>query len=88
MVMVDLEIIEKHSNFINFNINLNGDVINAVKALWTLPKNDISPEQHTEFYKFISGAFDEPMYNMHFVTDTPLSLKSLLYFPRSHTEKV
>jgi len=44
-------IVEKHSNFINFDIKLDGEVVNTVKALWTGPKNDISPQQHVEFYK-------------------------------------
>lgn len=44
-------IVEKHSNFINFDIKLDGEVVNTVKALWTVPKNDISPQQHVEFYK-------------------------------------
>eukprot|EP00122_Pirum_gemmata_P015167 Pgem_evm1s14171 len=50
------------------------------------PKN-ISEEQHSEFYRFVSHMWDSPKYNMHFKTDAPIDIKSLFYFPSMHTEK-
>lgn len=42
---------------------------------------DITPEQHTEFYRFISNAYDQPRFTLHYKTDVPLSIRALLYFP-------
>jgi len=46
-------IVKKYSNFVSFDIKLNGDKANTIKALWTMPKNQISEEDHKQFYQFI-----------------------------------
>merc|ERR1712137_1297681 len=81
------DILNKHSNFVNFKIKLNGNQINTVQAIWTLPKNEVTEEQHEEFYKFISHSYDKPRMRLHFQTDSPLNLSSLFYIPAEHTEK-
>lgn len=43
--------------------------------------------QYKEFYKFISQAYDDPMFTLHFRTDAPLDLKVLFFTPSMHTEK-
>eukprot|EP01095_Lingulamoeba_sp_RSL-Kostka_P018012 TRINITY_DN9687_c0_g1_i1.p1 TRINITY_DN9687_c0_g1~~TRINITY_DN9687_c0_g1_i1.p1 ORF type:complete len:747 (+),score=276.18 TRINITY_DN9687_c0_g1_i1:79-2319(+) len=80
-------IVEKYSNFVNFDIKLNDERINKIKAIWTLPKKDITKEQHLEFYRFISNAYDTPLYNYQFQSESPINIKSLFYFPESHMEK-
>merc|ERR1712137_652905 len=81
------EILSKHSNFVNFKIQLNGSQINTIQAIWTLPKSEVTEEQHEEFYKFISHSYDKPRMRLHFQTDSPLNLSSLFYVPNEHTEK-
>merc|ERR1712137_127238 len=81
------DILNKHSNFVNFKIKLNGNQINTVQAIWTLPKNEVTEEQHEQFYKFISHSYDKPRMRLHFQTDSPLNLTSLFYVPNEHTEK-
>ncbi|KAI9593772.1 heat shock protein Hsp90 family protein [Syncephalis fuscata] len=80
-------IVFKYSNFVGFPIYLNGKKINTVEALWAMDKNSISDEQHTEFYRFIASAWDRPRFRLHYKTDAPLSINSLLYVPENHAEQ-
>jgi len=80
-------IIKKYSNFVGFPIKVNGERVNTIEALWCLPKSQISTEQHKLFYQFISHAYDDPLYSIHYSTDSPLNIRSLFYIPEQHTEK-
>ena len=80
-------IIKKYSNFISFDITLNGNRINTVKALWMKNKSEVSEEEHNDFYKFVSGAYDTPLFKLHYSIDAPLMIHSLLYVPQTHAEK-
>ena len=62
--------------------------MNTVQAVWTRSKSDIKDEEYTEFYKFITNAFDEPMSRLHFSADAPLALKALLFVPETNTENM
>ena len=81
------EILEKYSNFVSFPINLNGERVNKVEALWLKSKNDITTEEYSEFYKFVGHAWDEPRYTMHFSADAPLAINSLLFVPQENQEQ-
>lgn len=80
-------VLKKYSNFVSFDITLNGGKVNTVEALWMKEKNDVSNEEHIDFYKFISGAYDSPLMRLHYSVDAPLTVRALLYIPQSHTEK-
>ena len=80
-------IIKKYSNFISFKISLNGNAVNTVEALWRKPKDEVTKEEHNAFYKFISGAYDTPMFHLHYSIDAPLMIHALLYIPQTHAEK-
>lgn len=79
-------ILKKYSNFIQFPLNLNGDRINKVEALWLRNKNEITQEEYKEFYKFQSNAFDEPSSWLHFSADAPLEIHALLFVPAENVE--
>ncbi|ORE08492.1 heat shock protein Hsp90-like protein [Rhizopus microsporus var. microsporus] len=79
-------IIKKYSNFVGFPIYLNGKEVNTVEAIWTKDRNSVTPEQHKQFYRFIANAWDDPQYTLHFKTDSPLSISSVLYIPEKHME--
>lgn len=80
-------VLKKYSNFVSFDITLNSGKVNTVDALWMKEKNEITNEEHIDFYKFISGSYDSPMLRLHYTIDAPMSIRSLLYVPQSHTEK-
>lgn len=62
-------------------IYLNGTKVNTVQPLWLMDPKSITPQQHAEFYRYISGSYDVPRYTLHYKTDVPLSIHALLYFP-------
>lgn len=80
-------IVKKYSNFVGFDIYLNGQKVNTVKALWTLPPSQISEADHKEFYQFIAHAYDEPMFHFQYSADSPINVRSLFYIPEQHMEK-
>ena len=81
------DIVERYSAFVSFPINLNGKRVNTVQALWLRSKNEIKDEEYTEFYKFQSHAYDEPLLRLHFSADAPLSINALVFVPQQNTER-
>lgn len=80
-------IVKKYSSFVAFPIKLNGEVVNTVSALWIKDKKEVTQKQYGEFYKFITNAYDEPKYTLHYRTDAPIDLKVLFFVPSFHSEK-
>lgn len=81
------DIIKRYSSFVQFPVNVNGDKINTMDALWLRGKGEPSEEEYKEFYKFQANAFDEPMTWLHFNADAPLTINSLLYVPTQNMEQ-
>ncbi|XP_047522393.1 heat shock protein 75 kDa, mitochondrial [Pieris napi] len=74
-------IIMKYSNFIGSPIYLNDTQVNSIKPLWLMDPKEVTHEQHIEFYRFVGNSYDKPRYTLHYKTDAPLSIRSILYVP-------
>lgn len=59
------------------------DTLNEASALWTRARNQIKPEQYTEFYRHVGHAFDEPWLTMHWKAEGKIEYTSLLFIPSS-----
>ena len=81
-------IIKQYSSFVSFPINVGGEKINTVQALWAKGKQEIKDEEYNEFYKFVGAAYDEPLSHLHFSADVPLSIKALLFIPQTNMENM
>eukprot|EP00796_Vickermania_ingenoplastis_P008426 gene8427-5906_t len=79
-------VLKKYSNFVSYEITLNNGKVNTVEALWMKEKNDISNEEHIDFYKFISGSYDSPMIRLHYSIDAPMTVRALLYHKLQNIE--
>ncbi len=55
--------------------------LNAANALWTRPKNEITPEQYKEFYHHAGGMFDDPALTIHYTAEGRQLYTSLLFVP-------
>ncbi|MFN9707979.1 MAG: molecular chaperone HtpG [Burkholderiales bacterium] len=55
--------------------------VNKAAALWTRPKNDITPEQYHEFYKQISYDQQDPLAYTHNRVEGRSEYTQLLYIP-------
>ncbi|WFU04352.1 molecular chaperone HtpG (plasmid) [Rhizobium sp. CB3171] len=52
-------------------------------ALWTKSKNDITSEEYTDFYRGISGQYDEPALTVHFRAEGRHEYSALAFVPNS-----
>ncbi len=82
------QILTRYSSFVQFPINLNGDRINTIQALWLRGQKEIKDEEYTEFYKFHANAFDEPRLRLHFSADAPIAINALLFVPKENMERM
>lgn len=57
------------------------EVVNQAKALWTLPKSQVTDEQYKELYSHISHDFAEPLAWAHNKVEGRLDYTSLLFIP-------
>ena len=55
--------------------------INSASALWQRPKSELTPEDYTQAYKSIAGAFDEPSMTLHYRAEGRYSYAVLLFAP-------
>lgn len=83
-----IKIAKKHSNFISYSIKINGEKINEIQALWYREKKDITKEEYQKFYESVNNGSKLPYkFKLHFTSDTPLDIKSVIFIPSSNTEK-
>ncbi|HMY17768.1 MAG TPA: molecular chaperone HtpG, partial [Polyangium sp.] len=77
------EIIRKYSDFVHFPILVNEELANRKAAIWTLPKSQVTDEQHAEFYRHVTGGYEgeKPLWHLHLSIDAPVQFHALLYLP-------
>ena len=76
-------IIHKHSDYIGFPIYVGTEEkpVNKQTSLWRSPRNEITEEQYKDFYRQTTLDFEDPLFHTHMVTDAPVQLYALLFFP-------
>ncbi|MGD1038622.1 MAG: molecular chaperone HtpG [Roseiarcus sp.] len=52
-------------------------------AIWAKPKSEITPEQYAEFYRSLSGQFDEPALTVHWRAEGRHEYSALAFVPGS-----
>ena len=84
-------VLKKHSAFVGFPVTLNGKRANEVDALWMRNEKDVTDEEATAFYRFVSGAGgaveSAPAFRLHFAADAPLTVRALLFAPSENPER-
>ncbi len=76
-------IIHKHSDYIGFPIYVGDEEkpVNKQSSLWRTARNEITAEQYKDFYRQTTLDFEDPLMHVHMVTDAPVQLYALLFFP-------
>ncbi len=83
-------IVHKYSDHISLPIEMaceeegksdQAEVINSASALWVRPKNEISEQEYSEFYKHIAHDFEDPLAHIHTFVEGRQSYTSLYYIP-------
>ncbi|RJP74267.1 MAG: molecular chaperone HtpG [Ignavibacteriales bacterium] len=80
-------VIKKHSNFISFPIYLENNKVNSISALWREPKNTITKEQYSEFFKFLTYDSEDPLETLHVSVDAPIQFNTLLFIPKKNYDQ-
>ena len=77
------DIVRKYSDFVHFPIYVNGEQANKSKALWALPKGQVTEEEHAEFFHHVTEGMDgeKPLVTIHTSVDAPVQYHALLYVP-------
>lgn len=84
------EILKKYCSFMPYPVEfVEGDkteVINDTEPLWQKNPSDATPEEYKEFYKKLTGDYEDPLMWVHINADYPLNFKGILYFPKIKNE--
>lgn len=81
-------IVKRYSSYIQYPVNLNTEKLNTIQAIWTRNKSEIKEEEYKEFYKFQANAWDDPRFWLHFSSDAPIDINSILFVPTENPEKM
>ncbi len=75
------QVIKKHSDFVAFPIYIDGEQANTTQSIWRKKPADVEDEEYNSFYQQMTMDFEPPVKTIHFSSDAPLNLRSLLYIP-------
>jgi molecular chaperone HtpG len=83
-------VVKRHSDFIAYPIELEVErkegereviTLNSMKPLWTRPPAEVTAQEHTEFYRHLAHAMDEPLESIHFRAEGTSEYTALMYLP-------
>ena len=74
-------VIKKHSDFVAFPIYVEGEQANTTQSIWRKKPADVEEEGYNSFYQQMTMDFEPPVKTIHFSSDAPLNLRSLLFIP-------
>jgi len=62
-------------------VTIETETVNSMKALWARPKDEVSDEEHKEFYKHIAHAWDDPLEVIAMKAEGTFEYQALLFIP-------
>jgi len=82
-------LIRRYSDHIGFPVRmpkegeatLDYEVVNQARALWTLPRTQITDEEYRQFYQYLAHDFTDPLAWSHNKVEGKREYTSLLYLP-------
>jgi molecular chaperone HtpG len=57
------------------------ETLNSMKAIWTKNKNEVTEDEHNEFYRHISHDWNPPLAHLHLKLEGATEYNALLYIP-------
>ena len=75
------DIVKRYSDFVSYPIRLKGETLNSMKAIWARGKDEVTEEQHREFYKHISHDWNDPLEHLTVHVEGGFEARALLYIP-------
>ena len=86
-------IVRRYSDFITWPIRMTPpaaegaesppepETLNRMKALWARPKDDVSEEEYTEFYRHVSHDWQPPLETIRLQAEGNFEYQALLFLP-------
>ncbi len=62
-------------------VTVETETVNSMKALWSRPKDEVSQEEYSEFYKHIAHAWDDPAEVISMKAEGTFEYQALLFIP-------
>jgi molecular chaperone HtpG len=80
-------VVRRYSTFVPHPVKLNGEQINDQRPIWVEPKSQVTEEQYTGFYQWLSHrSTEKPLWHLHLAADSPLQFQAILYCPATNVE--
>ncbi len=76
------EIVRKHSDFVSWPVLVDGDRANQEQALWTRSPSDLTDDDYIQFYKHVSGDWQDPLTWLHVKVEGNIQFSAVLFVPR------
>ncbi len=84
-------LVKKYSDFVAHPIQMKKaespeagnefEILNSQKALWLRSPNEITFDEHKEFYQHLSQDFNPPLKTIHYKAEGTIEFQALLYLP-------
>ena len=75
------DIVKRYSDFVSYPIRLKAETLNSMKAIWARGKDEVTEEEHREFYKHISHDWNDPLEHISVHMEGGFEARALLYIP-------
>ena len=77
------QIVKKHSDFVRFPVYIGDDEeqANRQESLWRKSPSDVTAEGYKQFYQQMTMDFEEPVATVHFTSDMPVNVRTMLFVP-------
>jgi molecular chaperone HtpG len=75
------DIVKRYSDFVSYPIRLKADTLNSMKAIWARGKDEVTEDEHREFYKHISHDWHDPLEHISVHVEGNFEARALLYIP-------
>jgi molecular chaperone HtpG len=75
------DIVKRYSDFVTYPIRLTGETLNSMKAIWARGRDEVSEDEHREFYKHVSHDWNDPLEHLSVHMEGGFEARALLYIP-------
>ncbi|MGH7349331.1 MAG: molecular chaperone HtpG [Candidatus Rokuibacteriota bacterium] len=75
------DIVKRYSDFVTYPIRLKGETLNSMKAIWARGNDEVTEDEHREFYKHISHDWNDPLEHLSVHMEGGFEARALLYVP-------
>ena len=75
------DIVKRYSDFVTYPIRLQGETLNSMKAIWARGSDEVTEDEHREFYKHIGHDWNDPLEHLSVHMEGSFEARALLYIP-------